>query len=106
MKPRFLWAALLLMSAAVSAAQEPVVRETQPRKPAKGDPALNPASANPHPGLSARALAQGARREREPEKAHWASARWTRALRSWWIARNLQRPSHLRSKGCEYTSVQ
>jgi hypothetical protein len=77
---RLLDAALLLLAAAICAAQgAPVVRETQPRKPVKGDPALNSASANPHPGLPARALAQGARAEREPEKAHWAVARWTRA---------------------------
>lgn len=80
MKQRFFWAALLLVPAAVCAAQDtPVVRETQPRRPVKGDPVLNPAPANRHPGLPARALAQGARADREPEKAHWASARWTRA---------------------------
>ena len=53
MKQRFFWAALLLLPPAVCAAQDTaVVRETQPRKPVKGDPVLNPAPANRHPGPS------------------------------------------------------
>lgn len=74
------WAMLLLLPAAVCAAQDaPVVRETQPRKPVTGDPVLNPSPSNSHPGLPARALTEGARADREPEETHWASARWTRA---------------------------
>ena len=83
MRERVFWTTVLLLLAAVCAAAQdaprPVVKETQPRRPVHGDPALNPDSANQHPGLPARALAQGSRAEREPEKAHWESARWTRA---------------------------
>ena len=82
MRQKLIWALLLLLPAAVCAAQDaPVVRETQPRKPVTGDPALK-ASASPpasQPPLPARALAAGARAEREPEKASWGEAKWTRA---------------------------
>jgi hypothetical protein len=71
---------LLLLSAAVCVAQQaPVVKETQPRRPIHGDPALNPQSGGRHPVLPARALAQESRAEREEEDSRWGTARWTRA---------------------------
>jgi hypothetical protein len=79
MKVRSVWAAPLLLAAVCAAQDAPRVRESQPRSRVDGDPVVNPSRSRPHPGLPARARAEGERGEAVRERTNWAAARWTRA---------------------------
>jgi len=80
MRRKLVWALVLLIPAAVCAAQDSaVVKDTQTRKPVTGDPVVSVSPSNPHPGLPPGALSAGGRVEREAENARWESAKWTRA---------------------------
>jgi hypothetical protein len=68
---------LLVVSVLAQPSPRPRVREVPGRKRVSGDPLINPATTNPHPGLptSARREERGATPERHDET--WAAARWT-----------------------------
>lgn len=74
-------ALIVVLSVAAPAAAQPAprprVQETAPAKRVMNDPAVNPKSSTPHPGLPAGALVDDGRGEREERREGWAVARWT-----------------------------